>query len=119
MYGKDCGAKNDIKPREPIRCRECGHRIMYKKRTKRSKSGSPSGGLYCLDSELCNSGAIRGAVDSLLGGSGGPGEAGDEAALILAASTEVTSVLRQRKISLSYLCCLFYISVILVLYPNV
>ncbi|KAF8268306.1 DNA directed RNA polymerase [Lactarius quietus] len=34
----DCGAKNDIKPREPIRCRECGHRIMYKKRTKRSES---------------------------------------------------------------------------------
>ncbi|KAI9510418.1 DNA-directed RNA polymerase I [Russula earlei] len=33
----DCGAKNDIKPREPIRCRECGHRIMYKKRTKRSE----------------------------------------------------------------------------------
>lgn len=33
----DCGAKNEIRPREPIRCRECGHRIMYKKRTKRSK----------------------------------------------------------------------------------
>lgn len=32
----DCGAKNEIKTREPIRCRECGHRIMYKKRTKRS-----------------------------------------------------------------------------------
>ncbi|KAG2146646.1 DNA-directed RNA polymerase I [Suillus clintonianus] len=32
----DCGAKNEIKSREPIRCRECGHRIMYKKRTKRS-----------------------------------------------------------------------------------
>ncbi|KAF9265091.1 hypothetical protein L218DRAFT_861676 [Marasmius fiardii PR-910] len=32
----DCGARNEIKPREPIRCRECGHRIMYKKRTKRS-----------------------------------------------------------------------------------
>jgi len=31
----DCGAKNEIKPREPIRCRECGHRIMYKKRTTR------------------------------------------------------------------------------------
>ncbi|KIJ56561.1 hypothetical protein M422DRAFT_22721 [Sphaerobolus stellatus SS14] len=31
----DCGAKNEIKPREPIRCKECGHRIMYKKRTKR------------------------------------------------------------------------------------
>ncbi|KAI9574965.1 DNA directed RNA polymerase [Boletus coccyginus] len=34
----DCGAKNEIKSREPIRCRECGHRIMYKKRTKGSKS---------------------------------------------------------------------------------
>lgn len=33
----DCGAKNEIKSREPIRCRECGHRIMYKKRTTRSK----------------------------------------------------------------------------------
>ncbi|KXN86349.1 DNA-directed RNA polymerases I, II, and III subunit RPABC4 [Leucoagaricus sp. SymC.cos] len=33
----DCNAKNEIKAREPIRCRECGHRIMYKKRTKRSK----------------------------------------------------------------------------------
>ncbi|KAI0770787.1 hypothetical protein BC629DRAFT_1291893, partial [Irpex lacteus] len=32
----DCNAKNEIKPREPIRCRECGHRIMYKNRTKRS-----------------------------------------------------------------------------------
>ncbi|KAH7887918.1 DNA-directed RNA polymerase I [Phlebopus sp. FC_14] len=31
----DCGARNEIKSREPIRCRECGHRIMYKKRTKR------------------------------------------------------------------------------------
>lgn len=40
----DCGAKNEIKPREPIRCRECGHRIMYKKRTKRSKFSSFSAG---------------------------------------------------------------------------
>ncbi|CAE6345143.1 unnamed protein product [Rhizoctonia solani] len=31
----DCGAKNEIRPREPIRCKECGHRIMYKKRTTR------------------------------------------------------------------------------------
>jgi len=36
LYTKDCGAKNEIKSREPIRCRECGHRIMYKKRTRRS-----------------------------------------------------------------------------------
>jgi DNA-directed RNA polymerase I, II, and III subunit RPABC4 len=33
----DCGAKNEIRSREPIRCKECGHRIMYKKRTTRSK----------------------------------------------------------------------------------
>ncbi|KAJ1892641.1 DNA-directed RNA polymerase core subunit rpc10 [Kickxella alabastrina] len=30
-----CSKANDIKPREPIRCRDCGHRILYKKRTKR------------------------------------------------------------------------------------
>ncbi|KAG8718126.1 DNA-directed RNA polymerase core subunit rpc10 [Ceratobasidium sp. 394] len=33
----DCGAKNEIRSREPIRCKECGHRIMYKKRTTRSE----------------------------------------------------------------------------------
>ncbi|ORX55905.1 hypothetical protein BCR36DRAFT_581060 [Piromyces finnis] len=31
----DCGVENDIRPKEPIRCKECGYRIMYKKRTKR------------------------------------------------------------------------------------
>jgi len=31
----DCGVENEIKPREPIRCKACGHRIMYKKRTSR------------------------------------------------------------------------------------
>ncbi|KAI8586199.1 DNA directed RNA polymerase [Geranomyces variabilis] len=31
----DCGNDNTIKPREPIRCKDCGYRIMYKKRTKR------------------------------------------------------------------------------------
>ncbi|TEB35504.1 hypothetical protein FA13DRAFT_1788134 [Coprinellus micaceus] len=31
----DCGQKNEIRSREPIRCKECGHRIMYKKRTSR------------------------------------------------------------------------------------
>ncbi|KAG2172159.1 hypothetical protein INT44_005530 [Umbelopsis vinacea] len=30
-----CGSENTIKPREPIRCQDCGHRIMYKKRTRR------------------------------------------------------------------------------------
>jgi DNA-directed RNA polymerase I, II, and III subunit RPABC4 len=32
----ECGVDNVIKPKEPIRCQECGYRIMYKKRTKRS-----------------------------------------------------------------------------------
>ncbi|KAI8918259.1 DNA directed RNA polymerase [Powellomyces hirtus] len=31
----ECGSDNTIKPREPIRCKDCGYRIMYKKRTKR------------------------------------------------------------------------------------
>ena len=32
----ECHAENEIKARDPIRCRECGYRMMYKKRTKRS-----------------------------------------------------------------------------------
>ncbi|TNY24815.1 DNA-directed RNA polymerase I [Rhodotorula diobovata] len=36
----DCAASNEIKAREPIRCRECGCRVMYKKRIKRSASPS-------------------------------------------------------------------------------
>ena len=31
----ECRHENEIRPRDPIRCRECGYRIMYKKRTKR------------------------------------------------------------------------------------
>ncbi|KIM27589.1 hypothetical protein M408DRAFT_330022 [Serendipita vermifera MAFF 305830] len=31
----DCGVENEIKSREPIRCKACGHRIMYKKRTSK------------------------------------------------------------------------------------
>ncbi|XP_029447655.1 DNA-directed RNA polymerases I, II, and III subunit RPABC4 [Rhinatrema bivittatum] len=31
----ECHNENEIKARDPIRCRECGYRIMYKKRTKR------------------------------------------------------------------------------------
>jgi len=33
----ECHSENEIKARDPIRCRECGYRIMYKKRTKRCK----------------------------------------------------------------------------------
>ena len=31
----ECHCENEIRPRDAIRCRECGYRIMYKKRTKR------------------------------------------------------------------------------------
>jgi len=32
----DCGYENTIKPGDHVQCRECGYRILYKKRTKRS-----------------------------------------------------------------------------------
>ena len=31
----DCGARNVIKSTDPVRCRQCGFRILYKIRTKR------------------------------------------------------------------------------------
>jgi DNA-directed RNA polymerase I, II, and III subunit RPABC4 len=31
----DCGARNLIKGGDPVRCRQCGFRILYKTRTKR------------------------------------------------------------------------------------
>jgi DNA-directed RNA polymerase I, II, and III subunit RPABC4 len=31
----DCGADTNIKQGDVIRCRECGYRILYKKRTTR------------------------------------------------------------------------------------
>ena len=37
----DCGAANEIRPRDPIRCRFCGYRILYKARTKRRKLRRP------------------------------------------------------------------------------
>jgi DNA-directed RNA polymerases I, II, and III subunit RPABC4 len=33
----DCGARNVIKGGDPVRCRQCGFRILYKMRTKRCK----------------------------------------------------------------------------------
>eukprot|EP00897_Mesotaenium_endlicherianum_P006395 jgi/Mesen1/5784/ME000293S04940 len=32
----DCGADNTLKPGDVIQCRECGYRILYKKRTRRT-----------------------------------------------------------------------------------
>lgn len=31
----DCHQESEIRSRDAIRCRECGYRIMYKKRTRR------------------------------------------------------------------------------------
>jgi DNA-directed RNA polymerase I, II, and III subunit RPABC4 len=33
----DCGSRNVIKGGDPVRCRQCGFRILYKTRTKRCK----------------------------------------------------------------------------------
>lgn len=32
-----CGTRNVIKGGDPVRCRQCGNRILYKTRTKRCK----------------------------------------------------------------------------------
>ena len=40
----DCGAVNEIKARDPVRCRFCGYRIMYKMRTKRCACARPAYG---------------------------------------------------------------------------
>ncbi|CAB4308667.1 unnamed protein product [Prunus armeniaca] len=32
----DCGMEIPLKPNDVIQCRECGYRILYKKRTRRS-----------------------------------------------------------------------------------
>jgi DNA-directed RNA polymerase I, II, and III subunit RPABC4 len=32
----DCGVENTLKQGDHVQCRECGYRILYKKRTKRS-----------------------------------------------------------------------------------
>ncbi|KAI1726125.1 DNA directed RNA polymerase, 7 kDa subunit domain-containing protein [Ditylenchus destructor] len=31
----ECHNENEIRPKDPIRCRECGYRILYKKRSRK------------------------------------------------------------------------------------
>lgn len=31
----DCNSKIPLKKGDPVRCKECGHRVLYKERTKR------------------------------------------------------------------------------------
>lgn len=37
----ECGVKVGINKGEPIRCKECGHRILYKQRTTRYLKSNP------------------------------------------------------------------------------
>lgn len=45
----DCGARNMIKGGDPVRCRQCGFRILYKTRTKRCKSLSCRAVVWSLE----------------------------------------------------------------------
>uniref|UniRef100_A0A915E4P0 DNA-directed RNA polymerases I, II, and III subunit RPABC4 n=1 Tax=Ditylenchus dipsaci TaxID=166011 RepID=A0A915E4P0_9BILA len=31
----ECHNENEIRPKDPIRCQECGYRILYKKRSRK------------------------------------------------------------------------------------
>lgn len=44
MLVSDCGAVNEIKSKDAIRCRECGYRILYKKRERKCRKITP----FCL-----------------------------------------------------------------------
>jgi DNA-directed RNA polymerase subunit RPC12/RpoP len=35
ILSAECGAENHLQSKEAVRCRECGYRIMYKKRARR------------------------------------------------------------------------------------
>ncbi|BBH04248.1 DNA directed RNA polymerase, 7 kDa subunit [Prunus dulcis] len=35
VVGENCGMEIPLKPNDVIQCRECGYRILYKKRTRR------------------------------------------------------------------------------------
>uniref|UniRef100_A0A915JY48 Uncharacterized protein n=1 Tax=Romanomermis culicivorax TaxID=13658 RepID=A0A915JY48_ROMCU len=37
----DCHHENEIRPKDPMRCRECGYRILYKKRTRKLRDSIP------------------------------------------------------------------------------
>lgn len=45
LVWSDCGAVNEIKSKDAIRCRECGYRILYKKRERKCKITTP---FFCV-----------------------------------------------------------------------
>ncbi|KAK3002628.1 hypothetical protein RJ639_020469 [Escallonia herrerae] len=44
----DCGQENTLKTGDVIQCRECGYRILYKKRTRRSNYFLSLSDDYCF-----------------------------------------------------------------------
>ena len=36
-----CGTQQPLKPQDPVRCRHCAYRILYKVRTKKRKCSAP------------------------------------------------------------------------------
>lgn len=71
----DCGARNLIKGGDPVRCRQCGFRILYKTRTKRCKyfaitSASEDGIVFAtMSTDLCSANYF------LMGGGASVGDA--------------------------------------------
>ncbi|GAA5868199.1 hypothetical protein JCM3774_000596 [Rhodotorula dairenensis] len=57
----DCAASNEIKAREPIRCRSCGCRVMYKKRIKRTDRSRRRLRQYTAASETTRSPGLESA----------------------------------------------------------
>ncbi len=49
----DCNSKVEIKRGDPIRCKECGHRVLYKERTKRQVHEYMGGSWVSADDSIC------------------------------------------------------------------
>ncbi|XLR06763.1 hypothetical protein S83_034701, partial [Arachis hypogaea] len=59
LLAADCGMENTLKPGDVIQCRECGYRILYKKRTRRSNRNPNFGRLSSMrhiDENCCGVG---------------------------------------------------------------
>ncbi|KAK9275292.1 hypothetical protein L1049_022554 [Liquidambar formosana] len=59
----DCGQENTLKPGDVIQCRECGYRILYKKRTRRIVSSQALVEVLCsmkhAEEEICKAQAYQ------------------------------------------------------------
>lgn len=43
----ECNSKVQLKKGDPIRCKDCGHRVLYKERTKRYTHRAEPGDVWC------------------------------------------------------------------------